>query len=137
MCCPASVSTSPSRSTISIEHLGVADQRRGDLQHAVAAVVGAGDQARLQQPPGQEAAQQALALAGVERRSAASSRDELDRPEEAAAADVADDRQRAQLLASARARWRSARVRSRGRRRARRSRCSSARSRPPAGGRRR
>ena len=35
-----------------VEHGGVANQRRRDLEHAVAAVVGPGDQARLEQPPG-------------------------------------------------------------------------------------
>src|SRR3712207_7703177 len=52
----------------------------------VAAVVGPRDQALLEQPPGEEAAQQLLALLGREARGVAVA-DELERPEEPGAAD--------------------------------------------------
>ena len=46
----AAASTSAKASTSSSSCRRVADQRRGDLEHRVAAVVGAGDQAGLEQP---------------------------------------------------------------------------------------
>ena len=53
-----------------VDHLvelgAVAGQRRCDLDHRVAAAVGAGAQPRLQQAVGQEPAQEPLALLGVE-----------------------------------------------------------------------
>src|SRR5918912_983815 len=74
-----------------VDHGAVGDERRRDVQHRVAAVVGPRDEPRLQEAAGEEAAQQPLALRRVEPpvRGVA---DELDRPEEARAADVADDR---------------------------------------------
>ena len=74
-----------------LELLARADQRRGEVQHGVAAVVGAGDQALLEQPAGDEAAQQLLALLGREARAGRVAH-QLQRPEEAGAAHVADDR---------------------------------------------
>ena len=97
----ASVSTSPTLAASSSITRGVADERRRDVQHGVAAVVGPCDEARLQQAAGQEAAQHALALVGVQPRVVVVLH-QLERPEEAGAADVADDRQRAQLLQAGR-----------------------------------
>ena len=118
-----------------VEQRGVGDQRRGDLQRAVAAVVGAGDEAGFAQALGQEAAQQVVALGLVEAGVVVVG-DELDRPEEAAAADVADDRQRRAARAGATRGGPRGCGRSPARRRARRSRCSPARSTRRPGGRR-
>src|SRR5689334_21924417 len=74
-----------------------ADQRRGDLDHHVAAVVGAAVEAVLEQRARQEAADEPLALGGVEGLAGGLVLDQLDRPEVAVAADVADDRQVQQL----------------------------------------
>ena len=97
---PASLSTSCRRATISsISALSAISGGR-DLQDRVAAVIGARDDPRLAQAAGQEAAQQLVALGLVEGR-VVIVLDKLHRPEEAVAADVADDRQvgeRAQRL---------------------------------------
>src|SRR5581483_7209671 len=63
-----------------------------------AAVVGTADQPALEEPQREEAPEQPLRLLGVERRPGLLVLDELDRMEEAGAADVADDRQVQQLL---------------------------------------
>ena len=63
----------------------------GEVQDGVAAVVGPRDQALLEQPAGEEAAQQPLALLGAEAGQLRVAH-ELERPEVAVAADVADDR---------------------------------------------
>src|SRR4051794_38544027 len=76
----------------------VADERRRELDHGVAAVVGPAVQPRVEQRPGQEAAQEALRLVVVERLAGALVLDELDAEEEAVPADVADDRQVQQPL---------------------------------------
>src|SRR3569833_415484 len=79
--------------------LGLADdQRRGELDDRVAAVVGAAVEARLEQRRRQEAAQQPLGLLGVEGLLGRLVLDQLDPVEEPVAADVADDRQVQQLL---------------------------------------
>ena len=93
----ASVRTSLIFARHLVDHGRVADERRGDVQDGVAAVVRPGDEPRLEQPAGQEAAQHPLALVGVQARVVVVLH-ELDGPEEALAADVADDRQRAQLV---------------------------------------
>ena len=49
-----------------VELAPAADQRRGEVQDGVAAVVGPRDQALLEQPAGEEPAQQPLALLGAE-----------------------------------------------------------------------
>ena len=51
------------------------------MQDGVAAVVRAGDQALLEQPAGEEAAQQPLALLGAEKRRVVGVAHELERPE--------------------------------------------------------
>ena len=79
--------------------LGLAgDERRRDLDDRIAAVVGATDEAALEQARGEEAAQQPLALVVRERLARLLVLHELDRVEEAGTADVADDRQVEQLL---------------------------------------
>ena len=83
-----------------VQHARVADERRGDLHHAVPAVVAAGDQPGVAHAPGQVAADQPVAL-GLLEAGAVRVRHELDGPEEAAAADVPHDRQRAELVQAA------------------------------------
>ena len=89
----ASVSTSPSLAASSSITRRVADERRRDVQDRVAAVVGPCDEPRLEQPAGQEAAQHALALVGVQAR-VSSSFTSSTAQKKPGAADVADDRQR-------------------------------------------
>src|SRR4051794_32075325 len=76
----------------------VGDQRRRQLDHRVAAVVGAADQPVAVELAGDEAAQQPLRLVVVEGLLRIPVLDQLDRLEEAGAAHVADDRQVAQAL---------------------------------------
>ena len=95
------------------------DQRRRDLDDRIAAVVGPADQAFLEERRREEAAQQRLALLVVERLARLLVLHELERVEEARAADVADDRQVEQLLE--RRAERVARCRARSRRSARAS----------------
>src|SRR5271168_1591456 len=71
-----------------IEYRLVADQRRRELDHRVAAIVGAAVDARLEQRSGQEAPQQPFALAVVERLLGGLVPDQLDAVEEAFAADI-------------------------------------------------
>src|SRR5205807_5185797 len=80
------------------ELLAPCDQRRRELDHRVAAVVGAADQPAAVELPGQEAAQQPLRLVGCEPLLGALVLYELDRLEVARAADVADDRDVAKAL---------------------------------------
>src|SRR5579863_7507164 len=81
-----------------LELLAVADQRRGELNHRVAAVIGAADQAVLIESAREEAAQKPLGLRVVEGLLGLAVLDELDRLEEPGAAYVADDRDVAQAL---------------------------------------
>src|SRR6478736_2575423 len=81
-----------------VELLARRDQRRRQLDHRVAAVVGAADQPRLPQPAREEAAQQVIRLLVVERLLGVLVLDQLQRPEVASSADVAHDRLLAQLL---------------------------------------
>ena len=76
----------------------VADQRRGELDDRVAAVVGTAVEPALEERLGQEAAQQPLGLGVVEGLLGRLVLDQLDPVEVAVAADVADDRQVVQLL---------------------------------------
>ena len=89
----ASVSTVRRICSISANCSSPADQRRRELDHRVAAVVGAAVEARLEQRLRQEAAQQPLRLVLVERLLGGLVLDQLDAEEVAVAADVADDRQ--------------------------------------------
>ena len=89
----ASVSTERSTVSISSNSSRVGDQRRRELDHGVAAVVGAADQAVLVQLAGHEAAQQLLALLVAEALLGLLVLDQLERVEVARAAHVADDRQ--------------------------------------------
>ena len=66
------------------------DQRWRQRDHRFGAVVGATDQPRLVQPRRQVAAQQPLRLIGRERSLGGLIADQLDRPEVAVAANVAD-----------------------------------------------
>src|SRR3954453_10067829 len=75
-----------------LELLGPGDQRRRELHDGVAAVVGAADQAAGEQLGRQEAAQQPLRLLRAEVRLRGLVADQLDGPEVAHAAHVADDR---------------------------------------------
>src|SRR4051812_21301501 len=75
------------------ELLRAGDQRRRELDDGLAAVVGAADQPAVEQLGGQETAQQLVALTLVEALLRGAVLDELDRPEVAHAANVADDRQ--------------------------------------------
>src|SRR5215469_4676282 len=81
-----------------VEMLLAAGQRRGELDDRVAAVVGAADQAGVEQGRGQEAAQQPLRLVVAERLARNFVLDQLDPVEVPVAADVADDRQVSELL---------------------------------------
>ena len=76
----------------------VADQRRGELDDRVAAVVGAAVEALVVERLGDEAVEQPLALLGVEGLLGGLVLDQLDPVEVAVAADVADDRQVEQPL---------------------------------------
>src|SRR5215470_15221586 len=76
-----------------VEMLLAAGQRRGELDDRVAAVVGAADQAGVEQGRGEEAAQQPLRLVVAERLAGIFVLDQLDPVEVPVAADVADDRQ--------------------------------------------
>ena len=73
------------------------DQRRRDLDDGVAAVVGPADQTALEQARRQEPAQERLGLVVRERLARLLVLDELERVEEAGAAQVADDREVEQL----------------------------------------
>src|SRR5271155_5138323 len=75
-----------------------ADERRGELDHRVAPVVGAAYQPGIEQRVGQESAQQPLRLVVVERLPGGLVLDQLDAVEVASAADLPDDRQVAELL---------------------------------------
>ena len=97
-CFSASVRTPRSICSISSNSGWPDDQRRGELDHRVAAVVGAAVQARVEQRLGQEPAQQPLGLVVVEGLPGVLVLDQLDPVEVALAADVADDRQVEQLL---------------------------------------
>src|SRR5215210_2663573 len=81
-----------------VELLRARDQRWGQLDHRVAAVVGAADQPAVEHLGGQEAAQQPLLLVARERLLRLLVPDELERAEVARAAHVAHDRQVAQAL---------------------------------------
>src|SRR5215204_6818579 len=74
------------------------DERRRDLDHRVAAVVGAADEPALEEGGREEAAQQRLAFVVVEALPRLLVLDELDCVEEAGPADVAHDRQLEQRL---------------------------------------
>src|SRR4051794_23714005 len=74
------------------------DQRRRELDDGVAAVVGAGDQAALEQLGADEAAQQVLDLGALEALLGLLVLDELERMEVAGAAHVADERDVAQAV---------------------------------------
>ena len=76
-----------------VEYRLIAEQRRGPLDHRVAAVVGAAVQTGLEQFYRQEAAQQPLADLVVEDRLGGLVLDQFDAVEESLTADVADDRQ--------------------------------------------
>src|SRR3954452_3215383 len=65
------------------------DERRRDLDDGVAAIVGAADQAALEEPPGQEAAQERLRLLRRERLTRLLVAHELERVEVARPAHVA------------------------------------------------
>src|SRR5215212_74900 len=79
-----------------LELLGPGDQRRGELDHRVAAVVGAADQPALEHLGGEEAAQQPLLLVAGDGLLGGLVAHQLNRAEVAGAADVADDRDVAQ-----------------------------------------
>jgi hypothetical protein len=64
----AALNTSAKASTTSSSWPASQMSGEGDLDHRLAAVVGAGDQPRLQQAAGEEPAQEVLALVGVEAR---------------------------------------------------------------------
>src|SRR5205807_627309 len=81
-----------------LELLGVRDERGRELDHGVAAVVGAADQATAVELAGEEAAQERLRLLRVERLLRVAVLDELDRLEVASPAHVADDGELAQPL---------------------------------------
>src|SRR3954447_19953424 len=81
-----------------LELLGAGDQRRRELHHRVAAVVGAADQPAAEHLRGEEAAQQPLLLVACERLLGLLVAHELDRAEVARPAHVADDREVAEAL---------------------------------------
>src|SRR5690349_4138845 len=81
-----------------LELLRPSDQRRRELDHRIAAVVGATDQASAVELTRQEAAQERLRLLVAERLLGLLVLDQLDRLEVARASDVAYDRQVAQRL---------------------------------------
>ena len=111
----------------------LADQRRGELDDRVAAVVGPAVEAGVEQRRGQEAAQQPLGLVVVEGLLGRLVLDQFDAVEVAVAADVADDRQVVQAApgwTGTRPRWR---VRARAGPRARRCRGWPARPRRTTG----
>src|ERR1700678_702247 len=81
-----------------VEVLLGADQRRGELDHRVAAVVGPADQPRVEQRVRQVPAQQPLGLVFVEGLLGRLVLDQLDPVEVAGPADVADDGQVGQLV---------------------------------------
>src|SRR5690348_509249 len=74
------------------ELLRTRDERRGELDHRVATVVGAADQPALVELAGEEPAQQLLGLLVVEALLGLLVLDQLDGVEVAGAANVADDR---------------------------------------------
>src|SRR6185295_6780953 len=74
-----------------LELLGVTDQRRRQLNHRIAAIVGPADQAAAEELAGDEAAQQPLRLLVGEPLLGLLILDQLDRLEVAVAADIADD----------------------------------------------
>src|SRR5882724_10978389 len=73
------------------EFLLPCDERRRDLDHGVAAIVGAADQPLLEETRREEAAQERLRLCIGERLPRRLVLHELDRPQVAGAAQVADD----------------------------------------------
>src|SRR3954447_26065176 len=81
-----------------LELLGPGDQRGRQLDHRVAAIVGAANQPAAEELGRQEAAQEVLGLLVVEGRLGLAVLDELDRVEVAHPADVPDDRDVAQRL---------------------------------------
>src|SRR4051812_48418739 len=81
-----------------LELLAVADQRRRELDHRIPAVVGAADQPAAEQLAGEGSAEQPLGLLVGEALLGLLIPDELDRVEEAVAANVADDRDVAQAV---------------------------------------
>src|SRR3954466_8949628 len=81
-----------------LEVLRPGDERRRELDHRVAAVVRAADQAEAEQLGGQVAAQERLGLLVAERLLRVAVLDELERVEVAGAAHVADDLDVAQRL---------------------------------------
>src|ERR1700740_3046460 len=81
-----------------VEMLLAAGQRRGELDDRGAAGVDPADQAGVEQGGGEEAAQQPLRLVVTERLAGGLVLDQLDPVEVPVAADVADDRQGAELL---------------------------------------
>src|ERR1700761_1336943 len=81
-----------------VEVLLGADQRRGEVGHRVAAVVGAADESRVEQCVRQEPAQQPLGLVVVEGLLGGLVLDQFDAVEVAGAADVAHDRQVEELV---------------------------------------
>src|SRR5207302_7549506 len=81
-----------------VELLLAGDQRRGELDDRIAAVVGAADQAAPVELAGEEPAQKLLRFGGVEGFLGVLVLDELDRHEVTGAANVAHDREIAQAL---------------------------------------
>src|SRR5450755_721697 len=81
-----------------VEVLLAADERRGELDHRVAAVVGPAHQAGVEQGLRQEPAQQPLRLLVVKRLPGGLILDHLDAVEVPGAADLTDDRQVVELL---------------------------------------
>ena len=94
----ASVSTGRRIASISSNCSDVADQRRRELDHGVAAVVRAADQPAAVELAGEEAAQQLLGLLVGEALLRVLVLDQLDRVEVAGAANVTDDRDVAQAV---------------------------------------
>src|SRR5919197_203025 len=76
-----------------VELLGTRDERRRELDHRVATIIGAADQPALVELAREEAAQQVLGLLVAEALLGLLVLDELDRHEITGAAHVADDRQ--------------------------------------------
>ena len=104
-------SSSTERRTVAdlLELLAAAGQRRSELDDGIATIVGAADQPAPVELTGEEAAQQPLRLVVVEALERLAVLDQLDRVEVARPADVADDRDVAQVLERLRGtppRWR-------------------------------
>src|SRR4029079_10259083 len=81
-----------------VELLLAGDERWRDLHHRVAAVVGAADQAALEEPGGEGAAEQRLRLVVAEGLARLLVLHELERVQVPGTANVPDDRQVEQLL---------------------------------------